>query len=30
MIEVFPIEQVNQAMDKLKNGQPRYRLVLKV
>lgn len=28
--ELFPIEQVNEAMDKLRHGSPRYRLVLKV
>ncbi len=30
IVEVYPIEQVNEAMDKLRNGKPRYRLVLKV
>ncbi len=27
--EIFPIEQVNEALEKLRNGKPRYRLVLK-
>ncbi len=27
--ETFFFDQVNEAMDKLRNGQPRYRLVLK-
>ncbi|XGW00118.1 MAG: NAD(P)-dependent alcohol dehydrogenase [Leptolyngbya sp. BL-A-14] len=27
--ETFPFEQVNEAMEKLRNGKPRYRLVLK-
>lgn len=27
--EVFPFDQVNEAMEKLRNGKPRYRLVLK-
>jgi uncharacterized zinc-type alcohol dehydrogenase-like protein len=27
--EIFSFEQVNEAMDKLRNGKPRYRLVLK-
>ncbi|MBC8123521.1 MAG: NAD(P)-dependent alcohol dehydrogenase [Gemmatimonadaceae bacterium] len=27
--EMFPFEQVNEAMDKLRNGKPRYRIVLK-
>lgn len=30
IVEVYPIEQVNEAMDKLRNGKPRYRLVLKI
>lgn len=29
VIEVFPFEQVNEAIAKLRQGQPRYRLVLK-
>lgn len=28
--ELFPIEQVNEAIEKLRHGSPRYRLVLKV
>lgn len=27
--EEFPFDQVNEAMDKLRNGKPRYRIVLK-
>jgi uncharacterized zinc-type alcohol dehydrogenase-like protein len=27
--ELFPFDQVNEAMDKLENGKPRYRIVLK-
>ncbi len=27
--ETFLFDQVNEAMDKLRNGKPRYRLVLK-
>ena len=27
--ETFPFEQVNEAIEKLRNGKPRYRLVLK-
>ncbi|XHX77119.1 MAG: NAD(P)-dependent alcohol dehydrogenase [Stenomitos frigidus ULC029] len=27
--ETFPFEQVNEAMEKLRNGKPRYRLILK-
>jgi len=27
--ETFSFEQVNEAMEKLRNGKPRYRLVLK-
>ena len=30
MIETFPLDKVNEALTKLKTGQPRYRLVLKV
>ncbi|MEB3120651.1 MAG: NAD(P)-dependent alcohol dehydrogenase [Snowella sp.] len=30
IIEVYPLEQVNEAFEKLRNGKPRYRLVLKV
>ncbi|MEB3312335.1 MAG: NAD(P)-dependent alcohol dehydrogenase [Snowella sp.] len=30
VVEVYPIEQVNEAMEKLRNGKPRYRLVLKL
>jgi uncharacterized zinc-type alcohol dehydrogenase-like protein len=26
--ETFPMSQVNDAMEKLRNGKPRYRLVL--
>ena len=29
IIETFPFEQINEAMEKLRNGKPRYRLVLK-
>jgi len=29
IVEVFSFDQVNEALDKLRNGQPRYRLVLK-
>ncbi len=29
MVEMFPLEQVNEALDKLQNGSPRYRIVLK-
>ncbi len=29
MVEVYPFAQVNEAIDKLRNGKPRYRLVLK-
>lgn len=29
IVELFPFEQVNAAIDKLRNGTPRYRLVLK-
>lgn len=29
-VEVFDIKDVNQAIDRLKNGSPRYRVVLKV
>ncbi|MEM7772559.1 MAG: zinc-binding dehydrogenase, partial [Cyanobacteria bacterium P01_A01_bin.37] len=29
MTEVFSFDQVNEAMEKLENGQPRYRIVLK-
>lgn len=29
LVEVFSFDQVNEAMEKLRNGQPRYRLVLK-
>lgn len=28
--ETYPIEQVNEAMEKLRSGQPKYRLVLKM
>lgn len=28
MIETFPFSQVNKAMDRLRNGKPRYRVVL--
>ena len=27
--ETFSFEQINEAMEKLHNGKPRYRLVLK-
>ncbi|WP_267876478.1 hypothetical protein [Moorena producens] len=27
--ETFAFDQVNEAMDKLRNGKPRYRIVLK-
>ncbi|MEA5535693.1 NADPH-dependent aldehyde reductase Ahr [Crocosphaera sp. XPORK-15E] len=30
IIEIFPLDKVNEAIAKLENGQPRYRLVLKV
>lgn len=29
VIETYPMEQVNQAMDRLRSGQARYRIVLK-
>ncbi|MDX2243434.1 MAG: NAD(P)-dependent alcohol dehydrogenase [Leptolyngbyaceae cyanobacterium bins.302] len=29
VVEEFPFEQVNEAMEKLRHGKPRYRLVLK-
>ncbi|MGB3491778.1 MAG: NAD(P)-dependent alcohol dehydrogenase [Elainellaceae cyanobacterium] len=29
MVEVFSFDQVNEALDRLKNGSPRYRIVLK-
>lgn len=29
IIETFPMAQVNEALDKLQNGSPRYRIVLK-
>lgn len=29
MTELFSFDQVNEAMDKLRNGKPRYRIVLK-
>jgi uncharacterized zinc-type alcohol dehydrogenase-like protein len=29
IVEMFPLEQVNEAIAKLEKGQPRYRLVLK-
>lgn len=29
MVEVFPFAEINAAMDKLRNGKPRYRIVLK-
>lgn len=28
VVESYPFEQVNEALDKLRNGKPRYRLVL--
>ncbi|MGL5035003.1 MAG: NADPH-dependent aldehyde reductase Ahr [Microcystaceae cyanobacterium] len=30
IVEVYPIEQINEAFDKLQNGKPRYRLVVKL
>ncbi|MDR9403976.1 MAG: alcohol dehydrogenase, partial [Halothece sp. Uz-M2-17] len=29
MVEFYPFEKVNEAMDKLRHGSPRYRIVLK-
>lgn len=29
IIETFSFDRVNEAMEKLRNGKPRYRLVLK-
>jgi uncharacterized zinc-type alcohol dehydrogenase-like protein len=29
IVEEFPLSEVNAAMDKLENGSPRYRVVLK-
>jgi alcohol/geraniol dehydrogenase (NADP+) len=29
VVEVFPFDQVNEAMEKLRSGKPRYRIVLK-
>jgi len=29
MVEFYPFEKVNEAMDKLRHGKPRYRIVLK-
>lgn len=29
MVEEFPLSQVNEAMEKLRSGSPRYRIVLK-
>ncbi|VEP13996.1 hypothetical protein H1P_2300002 [Hyella patelloides LEGE 07179] len=29
IIETFSFDQINEAMEKLRSGQPRYRLVLK-
>jgi alcohol/geraniol dehydrogenase (NADP+) len=29
MVEIYPMDKVNDAMEKLKSGEPRYRLVLK-
>ncbi|PZV11635.1 MAG: alcohol dehydrogenase [Leptolyngbya sp.] len=29
LTEIFPFDQVNEAIEKLRNGKPRYRLVLK-
>jgi alcohol/geraniol dehydrogenase (NADP+) len=29
MVETYPMDKVNDAMEKLKSGKPRYRLVLK-
>ena len=28
VVEVFKFEQINQALDKLRNGKVRYRLIL--
>ena len=28
MVEVYPMDKVNDAMEKLRLGKPRYRLVL--
>ncbi|REJ40020.1 MAG: hypothetical protein DWQ58_25360, partial [Microcystis aeruginosa TA09] len=28
--ETYPISQVNEAMEKLRTGQPKYRLVLQI
>ncbi len=30
LVEIFPLDKVNEAIAKLENGQPRYRLVLKM
>ena len=29
IVEIYPLDQVNEALEKLSKGQPRYRLVLK-
>jgi uncharacterized zinc-type alcohol dehydrogenase-like protein len=29
MVEEFPLSEVNKAIDRLENGSPRYRVVLK-
>ena len=29
LVEIYPMDQVNDAMEKLRSGKPRYRLVLK-
>ena len=29
MVEIYPMDKVNDAMEILKSGEPRYRLVLK-
>ena len=28
VVELFPLTQVNEAIEKLRHGKPRYRLVL--
>ncbi|MEB3191428.1 MAG: NAD(P)-dependent alcohol dehydrogenase [Snowella sp.] len=30
IVEVYPLEQINEAFEKLRHGKPKYRLVLKV
>ena len=29
MVKIYPMNKVNDAIEKLKSGKPRYRLVLK-